>query len=146
VKRFISESEEIFVQYGNSRIVPSGCSSVAFVSREEFDRRIADASLVITHGGEGSITKCLKAGKRPIAVPRQKIFGEHVNDHQLELIRKLEAQGRVTAVYDIASLTDAVMEAREHGIALPPSSGNSRMLALVENFLDRLANGEDAEK
>lgn len=144
MKSSILNNADIFVQYGNSRIIPNNCSSVAFMSRDEFDEFIANASIIITHGGEGSIMKCLQAGKRPIVVPRQKIFGEHVNDHQFELVRRLETQDRVVAVYDIAGLTDAVMKARDRGILLTTSSGDSGTRVLVKNYLDRLANEKDA--
>ena len=146
MKRCILQDVDIFVQYGNSIVVPNNCSSAAFLSRDEFNQFIGDASVIITHGGEGSIMKCLQAGKRPIVVPRQKVFGEHVNDHQFELVRRLEIQGRVAAVYDIAGLTDAVMQARDRGILLTAASGDSGIRVLVKNFLDRLADEKDASR
>jgi len=140
----VLKGEDVFVQFGNSRIVPSNCRAVALVSRDEFDRLIREASLVITHGGAGSIGKCLHAGKKPVVIPRRKAFGEHVNDHQLELVRELDGQGRIFAVYDIARLPDAVREARGRGATQPTTSSDSRVSALVKEFLDRLADEKDA--
>jgi UDP-N-acetylglucosamine transferase subunit ALG13 len=142
----VPNHEDVFIQYGNSRVVPSNCRAVAFVSRDEFDQLILQASLVITHGGAGSIGKCLLSGKRPVVVPRRKAFGEHVNDHQLELVRELESQGRIYAVYDIACLPGAVREARERGATQPLASSESGVSVLVKKFLDRLSSGKNVKR
>jgi len=138
--------EDVFVQYGNSRVVPPNCMAVAFVSRDEFDHLIREASLVITHGGAGSIGKCLLAGKKPVLVPRRVAFGEVVNDHQLELVRELESQGRIYAVYDIASFPDVVRSAREQGGSQAPADRCSGVSAIVKVFLDRLSAGMDVKR
>ena len=138
--------EDVFVQYGNSRVIPSNCETAAFVPRDEFDKLILQASLVITHGGAGSIGKCLLSGKKPVVVPRRKAFGEHVNDHQLELARELESLGRVYVVYDLACLPDAIQQAREQGAAQPRMSTNSGVGVLVKEYLDRLAEENDKKR
>ncbi|MBO4860171.1 MAG: hypothetical protein J5530_01350, partial [Clostridia bacterium] len=45
----------------------------------------ANARLVITHGGPSCYIDVLENGKIPIVVPRCHKFGEHVDDHQLEI-------------------------------------------------------------
>lgn len=142
----VPKNEAVFVQYGNSKVVPSNCKAVAFVSRDEFDKLIREDFLVITHGGAGSIGKCLLAGKKPVVVPRRKEFGEIVNDHQLELVRELEGQGRIYAVYDIASLPDVVRSAQEQGGAHPPIIESSGVSMIVKEFLDRISSGNDVKR
>jgi len=131
--------EDIHVQYGHSGIIPSSCIASKFFSREEFDRLIHEASLVITHGGAGSIGKCLMAGKKPVVVPRSRSSNEVVNDHQFELARELESQGRVYAVYDVAFLPEVVWAAlaRKRMEILPPNG--SRVVEIVRDYLDRLS-------
>ena len=53
---------------------------------EEFEKIIEDCDLIITHGGVGTIINALKSNKKVIAAARLKKFGEHVNDHQLQII------------------------------------------------------------
>ena len=48
---------------------------------------IQRADIVITHGGTGAIIGAVKRGKKVIAVPRLARFGEHVDNHQLQIIR-----------------------------------------------------------
>ncbi|GAB4369601.1 MAG: PssE/Cps14G family polysaccharide biosynthesis glycosyltransferase [Deltaproteobacteria bacterium] len=130
---------EVIVQHGHSSVVPAGCRSVPFVGREEFDRLIRDASLVITHAGAGAVGKCLLAGKKPVVVPRLKLYGEHVNDHQIELVRELDTRGRIYAVYDLDRLAEVVRTALEQGGNQPSSSGGSRVARIIGDYLDGIA-------
>ena len=47
-----------------------------------------NARIVITHGGPSSFMPALEMGKIPVVVPRQKRFGEHINDHQLDFVKR----------------------------------------------------------
>ena len=55
---------------------------------------VDEARIIITHGGPSSFIMPLQVGKMPIVVPRQKQYGEHVNDHQLEFCRAVEERFR----------------------------------------------------
>jgi UDP-N-acetylglucosamine--N-acetylmuramyl-(pentapeptide) pyrophosphoryl-undecaprenol N-acetylglucosamine transferase len=75
--------------------------------REAF--RAADA--VVVHAGVGAALEALDAGRRPLLVPRLRRFGEHVDDHQLQVARELErrdlAMVRDAAALSAADLTEA---------------------------------------
>lgn len=132
--------EEVVVQYGHSTVAPRGCRSIPFLTRDEFRTLIEDASLIITHAGAGTIGQCFKAGKKPLVVPRRKAYGEHVNDHQIELVRELESQGRVYAVHDLRSLPDIVRMARALGTRQSASGAEPRVLHIVRSYLENLCN------
>lgn len=54
---------------------------------------VAEADIVITHGGPATIAECRTHGKIPMVIPRRRDKGEHVDDHQLHYCRRLaEAQ------------------------------------------------------
>ena len=55
----------------------------------------ADADVVVTHAGVGSILMALTLGKLPVVLPRRRARGEHVDDHQLEIAERLEERGLV---------------------------------------------------
>lgn len=57
--------------------------------KEEAER----ADVVVTHCGVGSVLMALRAGKCPVVIPRLRELGEHVDGHQMELARNLEASG-----------------------------------------------------
>lgn len=75
--------EEIIVQYGFSTYIPKYVKSFKMLSYQNMIDYSKKARIVITHGGPGSIMLPLLFDKKPIVVPRQKKYNEHVNDHQL---------------------------------------------------------------
>ena len=106
-----SMKERVMMQTGNTRYVPKNAGHFRFTSRSRMDDCMKKARLVVSHGGEGCIMEALKLRKPLIVVPRYRRFGEHVNDHQLDLTRVLEKSGKITAVYDIGELDEALRAA-----------------------------------
>lgn len=56
------------------------------VPTERMECLIDEADLIITHGGVGSVISSVKMWKKEIASPRLAKYGEHTNDHQLQII------------------------------------------------------------
>ena len=65
------------------------------ISQEDFSNYMQKADLIITHGGVGSIITALNHGKKVIAAPRLSKYGEHVNDHQLQIIKCFEQKNYI---------------------------------------------------
>lgn len=108
----------IVAQIGRNR-APKGISSFNFCSREESSRYIAQAEVLITHGGS-TLMEGMMAGKRMVAVPRLKRYGEALNDHQLDLCEKLGQNGSLICVVDMNELEAGICKAfslnpRKHG-------------------------------
>jgi UDP-N-acetylglucosamine transferase subunit ALG13 len=102
--------EELVAQCGPSRICPPRATCVDYLPYDELVAMIRHARLVITHCGVGSIMTALANGKRPIVVPRLRRFGEAVDDHQVQLGRRLHEAGLVTYVAepeDVGAALDA---------------------------------------
>ena len=56
----------------------------------------------------------LQIGKVPIVVPRQKHFGEHVNDHQIEFCKKVaERQKNIILVENVKDLESMILRYEE---------------------------------
>ena len=66
------------------------------------DKYIDEADLVITHGGVGTIFSALKKNKKVIAIPRLEKYGEHINDHQIEICEELEKEGYILYYKDVS--------------------------------------------
>lgn len=75
-----------------------------FLEGRGYDSRMLWADVVLSHGGAGTIINALLGKKPLLVVPRLARFGEHTNDHQLDLAKALEGGGKVLAVYDIGDL------------------------------------------
>lgn len=100
--------EEIFAQIGTSTYQPKHFEYRDFLSQEEFQEKVNEADIVISHGASGSIMKALNAGKKVIAVTRLQKYGEHINDHQIQNNEVFAANKYVLAVYEMEDLGAAV--------------------------------------
>ena len=66
------------------------------------------STLVITHGGTGAIITAVKAGKKVIAVPRLAQYGEHVDDHQLQLLKQFDSMNLICPCWEINDLRQSI--------------------------------------
>ena len=82
------------------------------VYAEEFDKLISECDLLITHGGVGSIITGLKNNKKVIAAARLKQYGEHTNDHQLQIIENFSNSGYILNLNDFDKLGDLIKSAK----------------------------------
>lgn len=108
-----------------------------FVSTDEIEKLIDEASYIITHGGVGSIVTALKKGKRIIAVPRMEMYNEHVNNHQIEIVQKFNEEGHVIGVTGVEELSKAIVQI-DNFTPKPYVSNSSKLINIVENFIDNV--------
>ncbi|WP_343839015.1 PssE/Cps14G family polysaccharide biosynthesis glycosyltransferase [Salinibacillus aidingensis] len=127
--------DEIIVQNGNTRYSSEHMKLIPFMSYDEMERLFEQARLIITHAGTGSVTTGLKKGKKVIAAARLQKYGEHNDDHQLELVDVFEKQGHILSWSEGESLED-VIEQAEHFEPKPFHSGKDRMLKILHDFIE----------
>lgn len=100
----IISAEDVFAQIGYSDYCPRYYIYKNFLDRDEFANEMGKADIVITHGGTGAIIGAVKKGKKVIAVPRLAKYGEHVDDHQLQLIKQFDDLNLICACHDTNKL------------------------------------------
>jgi UDP-N-acetylglucosamine transferase subunit ALG13 len=93
--------EEVIAQIGYSNYLPINYAFHNFLNQDEFEDAVQRSDIVIAHGGTGVIISAVKEGKKVIAVPRLKEYGEHVDDHQLQVIKQFDEMGLIEACYDV---------------------------------------------
>jgi len=101
-------TDEIFAQTGYSEYVPQNYEYKPFLDRNEFAQMQEKADIVITHGGTGAIVGALKKGKKVIAVPRLARYGEHVDDHQLQMVGQFKEMNLICECDDCEMLDEAI--------------------------------------
>lgn len=102
-------TEEVIMQTGFSTYEPECCTFSKLFPYDEMLKKVEAARIIITHGGPSSFVMPLQMGKIPIVVPRQKQYGEHVNDHQVEFARAVaERMGTILVVEDVGTLGDVI--------------------------------------
>lgn len=109
-RRSSGSGAECFLQYGTSRPLPGAhcCMSLAHAALEE---KLAAATCVVTHAGPGCVMEARHHGHLPIVVPRQRSWGEHVDDHQLAFARAAAAAGVVRVAQDADQLATLIDQA-----------------------------------
>lgn len=115
----VLEDDDVLLQYGQGAPPPGFANAVAFLPFAELQTQMQSASAVITHAGVGSVLCARRAGHVPVVVPRLHKLGEHVDDHQAEFTRTLEAAGEVVAVWDDTDVRDALARATARRTTAP---------------------------
>jgi len=126
---------DVFMQSGHTKYMPLHCESDDFVSRDEFQHLVQQASLVICHGGV-TLLEVIRAGKVPIVMPRRKQFGEIVNDHQVEFVQALATKGWIIPAMNPEDLPEAISKAKQKAQELRIPS--SPMVEMVSRSIDEL--------
>lgn len=126
-------------QRGYSNYEPRHYSCRRFFPPEEFLKLLRSAEVVVTHAGGGVVTACLREGKKMVVVPRLKKFGEHTNNHQLEIARQLAEEGLAEVVYRMDDFPRALKIARDKPVPAPPRRGTPRIARIIGDFLTNLA-------
>ena len=133
--------EDVIMQTGFSTYEPKHCKWSKLIPYQQMVKNVADARIVITHGGPASFIMPLQIGKTPIVVPRQKQFDEHVNDHQVEFARNVaERMGTIIPVEDIEELGkiitdyDKIVAGMGHGMTSNNEKFNQQLEKMVEKM------------
>lgn len=125
--------ERVIVQKGHTKYEPSNCKSFDFVSRQRFLSYLKEARIVISHAGAGTTLLCLKYNKPQVIVPRLPKYGEHGDEHQIELAEQLERERNLTVIKDMSKLREAIdrVEAVEN-------KGKNELSSYLREFLENL--------
>lgn len=112
VDRMVREGvieDEVFIQTGTSQYIPA-CPHQAFCGQEHFAELMSSCTVLITHGGAGTMVDAVKLGKKVVAVPRLARYGEHVDDHQMELAAQFHALNLLCVCLDVERLPEALRD------------------------------------
>ncbi len=127
--------DEVFAQVGYSDYEPKHFEYKQFLDREEFAAQEGKCNILITHGGTGAIIGAVKKGKKVIAVPRLAKYGEHVDDHQLQLIAQFKGQNLICGLEDVSELEEGLKFVKEHDFD-EYQSNTKTIIDSIERFIE----------
>lgn len=90
------------IEWGNEHVQVS-----PFFEKSVFQTHFKNARIIITHGGAGTMFEALNENKKTIVIPRLAQFGEHVDDHQLELATMFSDLGYLE-IHQYGHLVDTI--------------------------------------
>ena len=128
---------EIFAQIGYSDYKPQNYKYKDFLTRDEFQDIMSKCDIVITHGGTGAIITALKQEKKVIAIPRLVKYGEHVDDHQVQLVEEFEESNLIKTVYDEKDL-EKVLQTIKNEEFLKYESNTENIIQDIKKFIEEI--------
>ena len=128
--------DKVIVQAGISSDFKSDNMEIFdLIPMDEFDKLISECDILITHGGVGSIISGIKNNKKVIAAARLEKYGEHVNDHQLQIIENFADAGYILSLDNFDEL-DKVLENIKKFKPNKFKSNTDKFIKLIKKEID----------
>ena len=124
----------VFAQIGYSDYKPRNYEYARFLHNHEFQAYLKKCMILVTHGGTGTIIKGIKEKKKVIAIPRLKEYGEHVDDHQVQILEEFHGMGIIHYCYNPEELKHYINSERERKL-LTYKSNTGSIIASIEDFI-----------
>ncbi len=128
-------NEEVVVQAGYTKYETEKMQVFETLPKEELGELIKKANYVISHGGVGSMITSNQEGKKVIAVPRQKKYQEHVNDHQKATVQEFEQKGYVLGIEEVGELGEAIKKLKEFQPVIYKKK-ESNIIKIIEEYIE----------
>ena len=104
--------DKVLVQAGYTKYKSKNMEIFKTVSNDRLEELMDEASLIITHGGVGSILLALKHNKKVIAAPRLSKYNEHTNDHQKQIVEEFGRLGYIMPLKDLTKLDKMLIKSK----------------------------------
>lgn len=127
--------DEIIVQAGFTKYESKKMKIFDFIDYEEMNKLVDRADVIITHGGTGSIVTPLKKGKKVIACPRLKKYGEHVDDHQEQIVSVFADEGYILSINDGDNLDELIKKIKKKKMT-KFKSNSENFIKLIKEEID----------
>lgn len=116
------------VQHGATR-PPTVAEGHDYLPRVHLEDLLAQALVVVCHGGPGLITEAREAGHVPLCMPRDPRLGEHVDGHQQRFATMVGDAGVVRTVTSLATFDDEL----DRALLVTPGSGSIPTTSLARD-------------
>ena len=110
----LAREESLVIQHGHTP-PRTGLRAdwIEFTTYDDLVGLMSDAEAVICHAGVGTIMSTLGVGKCPVVVARRARFGEHVDDHQVQITSMFAERGIIVACSRPEDIVACLTDARE---------------------------------
>lgn len=128
--------DKVVVQAGYTKYKSKDMEIFKSVSNDRLEELMDEASLIITHGGVGSILTALKHHKKVIATPRLAKYNEHTNDHQKQIIEEFGKLGYIIPLKDLTKLDKILVKSK----TFKPkefNSNNENFKKLIVSYIEK---------
>ncbi|HEY3275746.1 MAG TPA: glycosyltransferase [Syntrophorhabdaceae bacterium] len=131
--------EEVVAQIGYIDEEPKHMKWFQYLNFMEILSFFKDASMIVGHGGVGTVLNAIAYKKPLILVPRSSEAGEHHDDHQMELALQLKGREGIFVVDRIEELKSVILKVsallKERAIEPRFSPERERLLSFIRDYV-----------
>jgi UDP-N-acetylglucosamine transferase subunit ALG13 len=127
---------EIVAQTCDPAAAPAHLKAVAQLAPVEFDRLVAECTVLVGHAGIGTVLSALKAGKPVILFPRHSSLGEHRNDHQIATAESFRDRDGIYVADDREALERYLVTDDLTAAGLRPTARRTALVERLRAFID----------
>lgn len=129
--------EEVIVQAGLTKYESQNMEIFDLKPVDELMELQNNADIIITHGGVGSILSAVKMNKKVIAIPRLAEYGEHTNNHQIQIVNEFYKTGYILKADNPCDLKN-VLKNIDNFKLKKYKSNNKKFVKLIEDYIDSI--------
>lgn len=129
--------DKVVAQMGFTKYETNNIEMIELMPYDDYIKYNKEADLIITHGGVGSILTALQLNKKVIAMPRLEEYGEHTNNHQIQIINEFYKTGYILKVDNPQNLGNVISESKK----FKPKkyiSNNKKFINMLEDYIDNI--------
>lgn len=139
VEKAILEKEitdDVIVQAGFTNFKSQNMKVFDYIDIDLFNKYVDEASLIITHGGVGTIMNALSKGKKIIGAARLAKYGEHHNDHQIEILENFDENGYLIYAKELDDFGKYIKNIKTF-TPKQYKSNTKNMINLIRNYINK---------
>lgn len=137
--------ERVIIQTGEGGLCPAGLEVHETLDFSVVQDILQAASVVICHGGTGSLITALRQGCYVIAMPRLAELGEHYDDHQSEITQAFAERGLISVAKSEDALRDALKTIRDKPRVLATTDPQA-LIAFLNERLESMSQDKPASR
>lgn len=130
-------AKEVNVQCAYKEYEPKNFKTFKLKPQDEIDKITEEADVIITHSGTGSIINSLRKQKKIIIIPRMQKYGEHVDNHQLELAKVFNEKYGIPVLIDMEKLYDTIKRLDDYK-PVKWEDNNKGLIKSIEDEINKL--------
>lgn len=127
--------DEVIVQAGCTKYESKYMQIFDFIPMERFNEYIERCDYMITHAGVGTIINGINHNKKVVAVARRVKYGEHENDHQVEITTKFSNTGHIIGCLEVEELEEKLLLLDTFEVK-PYESNNHNFCEIIKKLIE----------
>jgi UDP-N-acetylglucosamine transferase subunit ALG13 len=129
----------VIVQSGSTFLTSPYLDQRSLFAFPDMVAMMEQAEVVIGHAGAGTMLLAQQLGRRPLLMPRNSQFGEHLDNHQQDFANRLDGSERAHIARDEATLKRLLRELLMTPDLTRFTHASTSQCALTEHIRQRIA-------